>query len=115
MADSPHTARDSESPTSLVRTVCECCEKPTQEPVYSEEGDAFCGACAVSLAGEAFNRLAELVAQKATMVPGNTGYPYNTTNEHARWALWGSWRAGGRTSEEARKALVRVIREEILT
>jgi hypothetical protein len=34
------------APTSL----CECCEKPTAEPIYHpDEGFAFCGSCAASL------------------------------------------------------------------
>lgn len=95
-------------------TICEGCEKPTREPVYSE-GDAFCGACAVAFVGEAFRRLAQMVAGKATLVPGDTGHPYNTGVEHKTWALWGPWRAGGADLDAARAALVEVIREEILT
>jgi len=36
-------------PTQL-GTVCEQCERRTMEPVYTEDGDAFCGRCAVQLA-----------------------------------------------------------------
>jgi hypothetical protein len=36
-------------PTRL-GTVCEQCERRTMEPVYTEDGDAFCGGCAVQLA-----------------------------------------------------------------
>ena len=38
-------------PTQL-GTVCEQCERRTMEPVYTEDGDAFCGRCAVQLAPE---------------------------------------------------------------
>jgi len=54
-------------PTQL-GTVCEQCERRTMEPVYTEDGDAFCGRCAVQLAPErdteklvgALRRLVEL-------------------------------------------------------
>jgi hypothetical protein len=36
-------------PTRL-GTVCEQCERRTMEPVYTEDGDVFCGRCAVQLA-----------------------------------------------------------------
>jgi len=38
-------------PTQL-GTVCEQCERRTMEPVYTEDGDAFCGRCAVQLASK---------------------------------------------------------------
>lgn len=59
---------------------------------------------------EAFEFLLDSVVEKASLVPGPTGHPYNTTDEHPMWAMWGYWRAGGATTRGARIALKGVIR-----
>jgi hypothetical protein len=59
--------------------------------------------------------LLDSVVEKASLVPGRTGHPYNTTDEHKRSGRCGvHWRAGGATMRGARIALKGVIRDALL-
>src|SRR3954453_14320466 len=52
--------------------ICNCCEKPTVEPIYhAEEGDAYCGECVASLLGAERDQYREALLYYAT--PGPLG------------------------------------------
>lgn len=57
------------------------------------------------------NLLAEAIAEKASLIPGGTGHPYNTSDEFPIWALWGTLRAGGHSLEGARRKLAGLLLE----
>lgn len=58
--------------------------------------------------------LEEITDRRASSAPGPTGHPYNLSDEHPVWALWGRWRGGGADLYEARIALANAIRTDLL-
>ena len=58
--------------------------------------------------------LEEIAEHRATVAPGPTGHPYNLSDEHRVWAVWGRWRAGGEDIEAARSALIHAMRADLL-
>lgn len=62
--------------------------------------------------------LAESLSHAASIIPGPTGHPYNTTDEHRSWVLVLHLRAGGDHPGQARRRLKALLiewaREEAL-
>jgi hypothetical protein len=91
---------------SLFDDCPQCGKSDVLRPDYETEREALKGA---------FEALLSLVASKAAKIAGPGYHPDGPlTQDHRVWALFGKWRAGAESADEAREALKDVIRAALI-